>query len=81
MTICEATAKRIEGLLAERNMKPYHLEKKTGIPHGTMACILNRENKDITFSKLIMIANGFDMTFMEFLDHPLFLSDELEYEY
>lgn len=81
MTLCEATAIRIEGLLKERNMKQYHLEKKTGILHGTMACIMDRKNKDITLSKIMMIAKGFDMSFIEFLDAPVFQSEELEYEY
>ncbi len=81
MTLCEATAIRIEGLLKERKMKLHHLEKKSGILHGTMACIMRRKNKDITLSKIMMIAKGFDMSFLEFLDDPIFHSEELEYEY
>lgn len=81
MTLCDATAIRIEGLLKERQMKLYHLEKKSGILHGTMACIMKRKNKDITLSKIMMIAKGFDMSFLEFLDDPIFRSEELEYEY
>ncbi len=81
MTLCEATAIRIEELLKERNMKLYHLEKKSGILHGTMACIMKRKNKDITLSKIMMIAKGFDMSFMDFLNAPVFLSENIEYEY
>lgn len=81
MTLCDATAIRIEGLLKEKQMKLYHLEKKSGILHGTMACIMRRKNKDITLSKIMMIAKGFDMSFLEFLDDPIFRSEELEYEY
>ena len=81
MTLCDATAIRIEGLLKERQMKLYHLEKKSGVLHGTMACIMKRKNKDITLSKIMMIAKGFDMSFLEFLDDPIFHSEELEYEY
>ncbi len=81
MTLCEATALRIEELLKAKNMKLYHLEKKSGILHGTMACIMRRKNKDVTLSKIMMIAKGFDMSFIEFLDAPVFHSDELEYEY
>ena len=81
MTLCEATAIRIEKLLKERNMKLYHLEKSSGILHGTMACIMRRKNKDITLGKIMMIAKGFNMTFIEFLDDPIFHSEELEYEY
>lgn len=81
MTLCDATAMRIEELLVQKKMKLYHLEKKSGILHGTMACIMKRKNKDITLSKIMMIAKGFDMSFMEFLDTPIFLSEELEFEY
>lgn len=81
MTLCEATAIRIERLLKERNVKLYHLEKKSGILHGTMECIVKRKNKDITLSKIMMLAKGFDMSFLEFLDDPIFHSEELEYEY
>ncbi len=81
MTLCEATAIRIEKLLKERNMKLYHLEKNSGILHGTMACIMRRKNKDITLGKIMMIAKGFEMSFIEFLDDPIFHSEELEYEY
>jgi transcriptional regulator with XRE-family HTH domain len=81
MTLCEATAIRIEKLLTEKNMKLYHLEKRSGILHGTMACIMRRKNKDITLGKIMMIAKGFDMSFIEFLDDPIFHSEELEYEY
>lgn len=81
MTIGKAVALRISGLLREKKISQYRLEQNSGIPHGTMCCITSGENNDIHFGTIIKIANGFDMTFMEFLDHPLFLSDELEYEY
>lgn len=81
MTIGTATALRIKKLLKERNMTPYRLEQRSGVLHGTMSSILNEENNDIRFGTIIKIAKGFDMTFMEFLDDPLFHSDELEYEY
>ncbi len=81
MTLCEATAIRIEELLKEKDMKLYHLEKKSGILHGTMACIMKRKNKNVTLSTVMMVAKGFDMSFIDFLNHPIFFSEELEYEY
>lgn len=81
MTIATAASLRIKNLLKERNMTPYRLEQRSGVLHGTMSSILNGENNDIKLGTIMKIAKGFDMTFMEFLNDPLFLSDELEYEY
>ena len=81
MTIGKAVALRIHDLLQEKKMSQYRLEQNAGIPHGTMCCITSAQNNDIQLGTIIKIAKGFDMTFMEFLNHPLFLSEELEYEY
>ncbi|MBO5654465.1 MAG: helix-turn-helix transcriptional regulator [Clostridia bacterium] len=80
MTVSEAVARRISNLLKERNMTQYRLEKNSNIQHGTMQCIMNGRNKTVTLSIVIMIANGFGMTVDEFLDDPLFKSEELEVE-
>lgn len=80
MTVSEAVARRISNLLKERNMTQYRLEKNSNIQHGTMQCIINGRNKTVTLSIVIMIANGFGMTVDEFLDDPLFKSEELEVE-
>lgn len=81
MTIGQATALRIKNLLKERQMSQYRLEQNSGILHGTMHCIIQGTNNDIQLGTVIKIANGFGMTYLEFLDDPLFHSEELEYEY
>ena len=80
MSVSQAVAKRIEMLLKERNMTQYRLEQKSGILHGSLACIMNGRNKTVTLSTVYMIAKGFDMTIVEFLNHDIFLSDEIEFE-
>lgn len=80
MTVNEAVAKRVAALLKEKNMTQYRLEIKSGILHGTMACIMRGKNKTVTLSTVMMIAKGFDMTLCEFLDDEVFTSDELEIE-
>ena len=45
-----------------------------------MQCIMNGRNKTVTLSTVIMIARGFDMTLLEFLDDPVFASEDLEVE-
>ncbi len=78
MTVNQAVAKRIEGLLKQRNMSLYRLEQNSGIQHGSMECIIKGRNKTVTLSTVIMLARGFDMTLVEFLNDELFTSEELE---
>ena len=80
MTVSEAVAKRISKLLIEKGMTQYRLEQLSGIQHGSMQCIMNGRNKTVTLSTVIMIARGFDMTLLEFLDDGVFTSEELEVE-
>ena len=80
MTVSEAVAKRINRLLIEKGMTQYRLEQNSGIQHGSMQCIMNGRNKTVTLSTVIMIARGFDMTLLEFLDNSVFTSEELEVE-
>ena len=80
MNVSHAVAKRIEMLLKERNMTQYRLEQKSGVLHGSLACIMNGRNKTVTLSTVYMIAKGFDMTIVEFLNHDIFLSEEIEFE-
>ena len=65
----------INQLLKEKGMTQYRLEQKSGILHGSMACIMNGRNKTVTLSTLLLLAKGFDMTVSEFLDSDLFQSD------
>ncbi|HIR39501.1 MAG TPA: helix-turn-helix transcriptional regulator [Candidatus Coproplasma avicola] len=80
MTVNEAVARRVEGLLKKRNMTQYRLEQDSGIQHGSMECIMKRRNKTVTLSTVMMLARGFKMTLLEFLDDEIFTSEELEIE-
>ena len=80
MTVNDAVAKRVAALLAEKGMSHYRLEQKSGIQHGSMACIMKGRNKTVTLSTVIMLAHGFDMTLQEFLDDDIFKSQDLEVE-
>ncbi len=80
MNVSEAVAKRIRELLIEKDMTQYRLEQKSGILHGSMACILNGRNKTVTLSTIYMLARGFDMTIIDFLNNDIFLSNEVEFE-
>ena len=80
MTVCQAVAKRIAGLLVERGMTQYRLEQLSHIQHGTMNGIMSAKNRGIELNTVMMIARGFGMTVLEFLDDPVFTSEELEIE-
>ena len=72
MTVNDAVAKRISKLLREKGMSQYRLEQESGIQHGSMQCIMNGRNKNVTLNTLILISKGFNITLSEFLDHELF---------
>ena len=78
MNICKAVGLRISNLLIEKNMTLYRLEQKAGILHGTMMCIINERNKNVTLRTIMQLARGFDMTVIEFLNDKLFLDDNLD---
>ena len=80
MNVCQAVAIRTKNLLSERKMTQYRLEQDSGIQHGTMNGIMSAKNRGIELNTVMMIARGFRMTVLEFLDDPIFVSEELEIE-
>lgn len=80
MTVNEAVARRVEKLLKERGISQYRLEQESGIVHGSMECIMKRRNKTVTLSTVMMLARGFKMSLLQFLDDDIFTSEELEIE-
>lgn len=59
-------------------MTLYRLEQNSGILHGTMMCIINERNKNITLKTVMQLARGFNKTILEFLNDDLFFSEKLE---
>lgn len=80
MTVNDAVDKRISDLLREKGITQYRLEQKSGIQHGSMECIRKGRNKTVTLSTVMMLARGFDMSLIEFLDDEIFRSEDLEIE-
>lgn len=78
MTVNDAVAQRITKLLEKKSKTQYRLEQDSGIQHGSMQCIMNGRNKTVTLSTIMMLARGFGITLIEFLDDDLFRSEELE---
>lgn len=80
MTVNDAVAKRVIELLKEKKMTQYRLEQLSGIQHGHMQWIMSGKSKTVTLSTVLLLANGFGMTVLEFLDNALFLFENLEVE-
>lgn len=80
MTVNDAVAKRISNLLKEKSMSQYRLEQDSGIQHGSMQCIMNGRNKTVTLRTVMLIAKGFNISLVEFLDDDIFKSEDIEIE-
>ena len=80
MTVNDAVARRVSCLLSEKNMSQYRLEQRSGIQHGSMQCIMNGRNKTVTLSTIIMLAKGFDISLVEFLNDEVFSPENLDIE-
>lgn len=80
MTVNDAVAKRTAALLEEKNITQYRLEQTSGIQHGSLQCIMNGRNKTVTLSTVMMLAKGFGISLIEFLDDDIFRAEELEIE-
>ena len=78
MTVNDAVAKRIIKLLAEKKITQYRLEQESGIFHGTMSHILSGKNKTVTLTIIMMLAKGFGMSLIEFLDDDLLRLENFE---
>ena len=69
---------RLWKTMKEKGISQYKLEQESGIQHGSMQCIMNGRNKTVTLSTVMMIAKGFGISLVEFLDDEVFSSEELE---
>ncbi len=80
LTVNDAGAKRIEKLLDEKNMTQYRLEQNSEIQHGSLQCIMKGRNKTVTLSTIMMLAKGFGISVVDFLNDDIFELEEPEIE-
>ena len=78
MTVNKAVALRICELLSQRSMTQYRLEQNSGLSHGRISCIMREENKTVTLSTVMLLAQGFGISLIEFLDSPYFVNENLD---
>ena len=79
-TINYALSMRIRELLKLKNMSQYRFEQTSGVSHSQLGFILKNRNNSLNFKTVIMIAQGFGMTLLEFLDTPYFDTAKLDIE-
>ena len=72
MQLSDATRKRINFLLKEKNMKLWDLSKAAGISLHTISDFLKNDNKNLRMDTMLHICEGFNITLKEFFDDPLF---------
>ncbi len=78
MNLNRAFALRLSGLLVEKKMSKYKLEKETGLTHSALRYIFNEVNVDVKFSTIVKVCNALSMTITEFFDSELFDLNNLE---
>ena len=72
MQLSDATRKRINFLLKEKNMKLWDLSKAAGISLHTISDFLKNDTKNLRMVTMLHICEGFNITLKEFFDDPLF---------
>ena len=80
INVNDAFAIRIANLLIEKRITQYRLEQDSGIQHGSMQCIMKGRNKTVTLSTIYMVARGFGISILDFLNDPIFLNGNIEFE-
>lgn len=72
MQLSDATRKKINFLLKEKNMKLWDLSKAAGISLPTISDFLKNDTKNLRMDTMLHICEGFNITLKEFFDDPLF---------
>lgn len=72
MQLSDATRKRINFLLKEKNMKLWDLSKAAGISLPTISDFLKNDTKNLRMDTMLHICEGFNITLKDFFDDPLF---------
>jgi len=80
ITVNQAVRMRTNELLKIHNMTQYRLEQNSGLSRSRLGCIMKDKNKTVTLTTVIMIAQGFNISLIEFLDSPYFSNDKLDIE-
>lgn len=73
-----AVAIRVTKLLLKNKMSVYMLAQKSGLTKQAISNIINEKYETVKFDTLIKLADGFNMSVIEFLSDPIFARDNLD---
>ncbi len=79
MTLGEAFTIRLNGLLKERGLSLHKFVKDSCIARSTIVNIQKGNTKSPTLAIIYQVAYALDMTPIEFLSHPIFQNEELDF--
>ena len=80
MKTSQAVAKRVKDLLVQKNMTQYRLCKNIAMHLNTMTNIMTAKHKSVNLNTILQISKGLGITASEFLNDPIFESDDLIFE-
>lgn len=72
MKIQKAVAIRMSELLIKQKISQYELAKRANLTKQAITNIINEKNNSIKFDTVIKLADGFNISLVEFLNNPIF---------
>lgn len=79
MTLGEAFSIRLRQLLKQNKISLHKFLKDNCIPRSTIVNIEKGNTKSPTLAVVYQVAHGFNMSHIDFLDHPAFYDEDIEY--
>lgn len=79
MTLSKAFSIRLREILNERSISLHKFLKDSSIARSTIVNIEKGNTKSPTLAIIYQVSDGLGMTPLEFLDHPAFRCEELDY--
>lgn len=78
MNLNRAFAIRLSGLLNEKHISKYRLEKETGLSHSALRFIFNEVNNDVKFSTIVKVCDVLEISLKDFFDDDIFQIENLD---
>ena len=78
MKLNEAVSRRLQELLKERDMTPYQLYMKSGVPKSTIGNIINCQYDSVKLRIIHELCQGLNLNISEFFDSEIFEEENLE---
>ena len=79
MTLGQAFTIRLTSILKERNITLHKFLKDSCIPRSTIVNIMKGNTKCPTLAIIYQVADGLNMTPIEFLNNEIFRNENLDY--